>query len=125
MSAKPRIVSLNASIEPQHSVPDAERLLGGQPRLTVWNHYTDATEQFFAGVWAATCGRWVVRYSENEFCHLLTGRVIITSEEGERMEFCRGDSFVVPAGFVGTWEVTEDCRKLYAIFEPQAPWQVR
>ena len=68
-------------------------------------------------VWAATRGRWVVRYTEHEFCHLLAGRVVLTSEEGERMEFGRGDSFVVPAGFVGTWEVLEECRKLYAIFE--------
>ena len=28
-----------------------------------------------------------------------------------------GDSFVVPAGFAGTWEVLEDSVKLYAIFE--------
>jgi uncharacterized cupin superfamily protein len=28
-----------------------------------------------------------------------------------------GDTFVIPAGFVGTWEVLEDCRKIYAIFE--------
>lgn len=119
MQAKPRIISFNASVEPQHSAPEAARLLAGDPQLTVWNHYSDVTAQFFAGVWAASRGRWVVRYSEHEFCHLLAGRVMITSEEGERMEFGAGDSFVVPAGFVGTWEVTEDCRKLYAIFEPR------
>ena len=31
-----------------------------------------------------------------------------------------GDSFVVPSGFGGSWEVLEDCRKLYAIFEAGA-----
>jgi len=46
-------------------------------------------------------------------------RVVLTNETGERMEFTRGDSFVVPAGFTGTWEVLEECRKLYAIFEPR------
>jgi uncharacterized cupin superfamily protein len=51
---------------------------------------------------------------------LLEGRVAITSEAGERVELAAGDSFVVPAGFVGTWEVIEDCRKLYAIFEDPA-----
>jgi hypothetical protein len=113
----PRIISFSAAVEAQHSVPEAERLLAGEPQLTVWNHYTEATGQFFAGVWAATRGRWVVRYTEHEFCHLLAGRVVLTSDEGERMEFGRGESFVVPAGFAGTWEVIEDCRKLYAIFE--------
>jgi uncharacterized protein len=119
MSTKPRIVPFHAAVEGQRSVPEAERVLAGKPELTVWNHYTDGTQQFFAGVWAATRGRWVVRYTEHEFCHLLAGRVALTSEEGERIEFARGDSFVVPAGFVGTWEVIEECRKVYAIFEPR------
>ena len=118
MPAIPRIIPFNNAVEAQHSVPEAGRVLSGEPRLTVWNHYADATQQFFSGMWAATCGRWVVRYTEHEFCHLLAGRVVLTSEGGERMEFGRGDSFVVPAGFVGTWEVIEECRKLYAIFEP-------
>jgi uncharacterized cupin superfamily protein len=122
MSATPRIVSFSSNaVEAQRSVPEVERVLAGEPQLTVWNHYADGTQQFFAGVWAATRGRWVVRYTEHEFCHLLAGRVVLTSEAGERLEFARGDSFVVPAGFTGTWEVTEDCRKLYAIFEPRSP----
>lgn len=119
MSSAPRIVSFAASVEAQSSVPEAQRVLAGEPQLTVWNHYAEETAQFFAGVWSATCGRWAVRYSEHEFCHLLAGRVVVTSEAGERMEFGQGDSFVVPAGFVGTWDVIEDCRKLYAIFEPR------
>jgi uncharacterized cupin superfamily protein len=119
MPVAPRIISFNAAVEAQRSVPQAERLLAGDPEVSVWNHYTEETGQFFAGVWAATRGRWVVRYTEHEFCHLLAGRVVLTSEEGERWEFGRGDSFVVPAGFVGTWEVVEECRKLYAIFEPR------
>ena len=28
-------------------------------------------------------------------------------------------AFVVPAGFSGSWEVLEDCAKVYAIFEPR------
>jgi uncharacterized cupin superfamily protein len=119
MSLAPAIISFRAAVEPQTSTPDAERRLAGNPQLTVWNHYTEPTSQFFAGVWAATPGRWIVRYSEHEFCHLLAGRVVITSDSGERAEFSAGDSFVVPAGFTGTWEVITDCRKLYAIFEPR------
>src|SRR5262245_30564866 len=113
-----RILSFRAPVEPQHSEPEADRLAAGRPKLTVWNHYSDPTGQFFAGVWAATRGAWRVRYSEHEFCHLLSGRVAITGETGERQEFGTGDSFVIPSGFTGTWEVLEDCRKLYAIFEP-------
>jgi uncharacterized cupin superfamily protein len=120
MSSKP-IISFAVAVEPQSSSPDPERTLAGAPKLTVWNHYDEGTGQFFAGVWQATPGCWAVRYSEHEFCHLLAGRVVITSEAGARQEFIAGDSFVVPAGFVGTWEVVEGCRKLYAIFEPRDP----
>jgi uncharacterized protein len=119
MSATPRIICFSTAVEAERSVPEAQRVLSGEPQFTVWNHFAEGTEQFFAGVWAATCGRWVVRYTEHEFCHLLAGRVVLTSEEGERMEFGPGASFVIPAGFVGTWEVIEECRKLYAIFEPR------
>ena len=48
---------------------------------------------------------------------MTAGRVVITSDSGERSSFGPGDAFVVPAGFSGTWEVLEDCAKIYAIFE--------
>ena len=31
-----------------------------------------------------------------------------------------GDSFVMPAGFPGLWEVLEPAQKFYAIYEPAA-----
>jgi uncharacterized protein len=111
------IISFRTSVEPQHSRPDAQRIVSGAPHLTAWNYYSDSSQQFFAGVWAATRGSWRISYSESEFCHLLAGRVALTSQSGQRCDFGPGDSFVVPAGFVGIWEVIEDCRKVYAIFE--------
>ena len=47
---------------------------------------------------------------------------IRTRESAIRREilFGPGDCFVVPAGFEGLWEVLEDARKFYAIFEPAA-----
>jgi uncharacterized cupin superfamily protein len=111
------IVTFGGSVEAQQLQPDAARILSGQPRQTLWNHFTDSSQQFFAGEWVATPGSWRIHYSENEFCHLLAGRVALTNRSGRRWEFARGDSFVVPAGFEGVWEVIEDCRKLYAIFE--------
>jgi uncharacterized protein len=120
MSSTPHVITFKTPVEAQHSVPEASRVLSGEPQFTLWNRYIDATEQFFAGVWAATPGCWAVRYTEHEFCHLLEGRVVITSDAGERHEFSRGDTFVMPAGFSGTWEVIEECRKLYAIFEARS-----
>jgi hypothetical protein len=48
---------------------------------------------------------------------MTAGRVVIESDSGERNTFTAGDAFVVPAGFSGSWEVLEDCSKIYAIFE--------
>ena len=112
------IVRLDGNPAPDVSEPPADRLLAGTPELRVQNYYTDGSQQFFAGRWAATRGKWRVRYTENELCVMTAGRVVIESSSGERSTFGPGDAFVVPAGFSGTWEVLVDCAKIYAIFEP-------
>jgi len=113
------IVRLNTPMDPDVSVPAADRLLAGSPEHRVWNYFTDSTQTFFAGRWSGTRGKWRVRYTENELCVMTGGRVVITSDLGEAHTFVPGDAFVVPAGFSGTWEVLEDCSKVYAIFEPR------
>lgn len=101
----------------QSSLP-ADKLIAGSPIHTARNFFSDPTGQFFAGVWESTPGRWRVRYSENEFCHITRGRVRIEDGAGRHWSFKAGDSFVIPAGFSGTWEVQEPLSKLYVIFEP-------
>jgi len=113
------VVRLDTPLDPEVSRPPAERLLAGQPEHRVWNYFTDTTQTFFAGRWSGTRGKWRVRYTENELCVMTAGRVVITSDLGERSCFAAGDAFVIPAGFSGTWEVLEDCSKIYAIFEPR------
>jgi uncharacterized cupin superfamily protein len=117
-SSPPRIVSFRDPVERSETAPAADRLLGDAPRQLIENHYAEGTGQFFSGVWSSTPGKWRVSYTEHEFCHLLCGSIAIESDAGERYRFAAGDSFVIPSGFSGTWEVLEDVRKLYAIFEP-------
>jgi uncharacterized cupin superfamily protein len=111
------IVLLNGPVESEESEPAADRLVAGKPVTRVSNYFTDSTQQFFAGRWSASRGKWRVRYTENELCVMTAGRVVIESDSGERNTFVSGDAFVVPAGFSGTWEVLEDCSKIYGIFE--------
>ena len=113
----PELVRLDGAVAAEVSEPPPERLLAGDPELEVRNFFTDASQQFFAGRWAASRGKWRVRYTENELCVMTAGRVVIESDSGQRSSFAAGDAFVVPAGFSGTWEVVEDCAKIYAIFE--------
>jgi hypothetical protein len=99
------------------SKPAPDRILSGDPVTTAKNYFSDGTGRFFAGVWESTSGRWRVTYSEHEFCHITRGRVRIEGSHGKQWEFGPGASFVVPAGFVGTWEVLEPMRKLYVVYE--------
>jgi uncharacterized cupin superfamily protein len=121
----PQIVSFASPVAEEHSAPDPARLIAGHPVLTTRNHYADPTGRFYSGVWASTEGKWRVSYSEHEFCSLLAGRVRLVSDTGAVAEFGAGDSFVIPAGFTGTWETLAACRKLYAVFLPSAPASAR
>jgi hypothetical protein len=92
-------------------------VVSGDPVTHLQNYFSDTTGQFFSGVWESSAGKWSVSYTENEFCGILSGRVILTSADGTAQEFKAGDAFVIPAGFAGTWETLEPVRKWYAIFE--------
>jgi uncharacterized cupin superfamily protein len=117
MSAGPKIVILDRLQSGESANPAPENILAGIPRARVSNQYGEASQQFFCGVWTSTAGKWRVRYTEHEFCVIIEGRVRLESAAGDRHELRAGDAFVVPAGFEGTWEVTEPCKKWYAIFE--------
>jgi uncharacterized cupin superfamily protein len=113
----PKIIDFSAPLTGDSSIPAADRLMAGDPRQTVSNYFSDSSEQFHAGRWSSTRGKWRIRYSESEFCCLTKGRVALENQAGERWEFAAGQAFVVPSGFEGTWEVIEECTKFYAIFE--------
>ncbi|HEY6642486.1 cupin domain-containing protein [Povalibacter sp.] len=107
-----------AAAEVTLSAPADDRLLAGSPQHRTSNVFSDEGGKFFSGIWESTPGKWRIRYSENEFCHMTAGRVRITQVNGTVREFSAGDTFVIPAGFEGTWEVLEAARKLYVIYEP-------
>lgn len=98
----------------------AERVQGGNPVQNLFNQYQDSSEQMLSGTWDCTEGKWQADYSaKSEFCHILSGKVVLTDEEGVASTFVAGDSFVIPMGFAGTWEVVEPVRKLYVIVTPK------
>jgi uncharacterized protein len=119
--APPQIIRIDELSGQQESLSlDASRLAPGSPMpaQAVRNLYADATGRFFSGIWSSSRGAWRVAYTENELCVLTHGRLRITDDHGHSWTFEPGDCFVVPAGFKGLWEVLEDARKFYAIYEP-------
>jgi uncharacterized cupin superfamily protein len=99
-------------------VPPADRILAGAPHQTIVDAYGSSDGKFSAGLWYGAPGRWRVAYTEHELCHLLDGAVVLHGDDGSVAKYTAGDSFVVPAGFTGEWEVTIAARKLYAIYQP-------
>lgn len=95
-----------------------EKLLEGNPMQECTVQYTDSAGKFTAGVWTSEVGKWRVHYTEQEYCEVLEGLCLITDEQGGRFRAAPGDRFVIPSGFIGTWEVLEPCRKYFVIYEP-------
>lgn len=67
----------------------------------------------FAGTWDCEPGTLKLDLKVTEFCHLLQGHWILTSESGQVNEVKAGDSWVFPYGWKGTAEVVEKVRKVY------------
>jgi uncharacterized cupin superfamily protein len=69
----------------------------------------------FAGTWECGPGKMQLDLDVTEFCHLLKGHWILTSESGQVTEIKAGDSWVFPKGWKGTAEVVKTVRKVYLL----------
>lgn len=80
-----------------------------------WRHFSNSHKGVTAGVWEAGphLERCVCDF--DEFCHILEGQVRLTDSQGTVRVFGPGSSFVVAAGFNGTWENLTPVRKVYLI----------
>ena len=112
-----KLHTLDAPVTPEEYFLPPEKLLSGNPKQTVWLHYTDPSSQYFVGIWHSERGKWRIAYTEEEFCLMLEGTSILTTEAGDAFTVRAGDSFVVPRGFTGTWEVVEPTIKRFVIYE--------
>jgi uncharacterized cupin superfamily protein len=50
---------------------------------------------------------------EDEVVVLLSGRVVVVSDDGKSNSFGPGDSFVIPKGFNGTYEMKTKMREIF------------
>lgn len=95
----------------------AEKRITGNPQQTLWQHYTDPSKKFFSGIWQSEPGKWRIAYTEEEYCQILEGTSVLTDTQGNAQTVRAGESFVIPRGFEGTWEVLDTTRKIYVIYE--------
>ena len=79
------------------------------------------THAFYAGkifvaVYEAGPGRvYIDGAVYDEFIQILEGRLILTPDGGDAIEFKQGESLVVPQGYKGYWYMPEKYRELIII----------
>jgi uncharacterized cupin superfamily protein len=96
-----------------------ENIVKGKPSAMVNNLYTDPSGCFSTGVWASSQGKWSFEQKESEeFCYIIEGKASLVDEKNHTTTSVqKGDAFVIPIGFKGTWETNEPLKKFYAVFE--------
>ncbi len=95
------------------SRPAPDRVVSGNPIHTTWD--IEERDGLSAGLWQSTQGAWRVSYDEWEYCHILAGHSVLTTEDGTRHELRAGDSIILRPGFKGVWEVLQTTLKDYVI----------
>lgn len=105
--------------ESQFSAVAADKVIEGSPSAAFKVLYTSASEEFTAGLYECTPGKWRVSYSEDEFCTLLEGQLRMTSDDGTVQHYQAPDSFLIPSGYSGLWEPLSHLRKIFVIYEKQ------
>lgn len=106
-------LSVSAHGPGERGGPAADRLIAGHPVFTTWE--VEERDGLFVGIWRSTPGKWRIRYTEWEYCRILSGLSVITEDGGPARIVRAGDSFVLRPGFSGTWEVVETTTKDYVL----------
>ncbi|WP_424929122.1 cupin domain-containing protein [Amaricoccus tamworthensis] len=91
------------------------RVVDGDPHHETMMHFTSPDGKLLAGTWTSTPGKWIAFTDRDEFCVILSGHVKLESEDGSVQEFRAGDSFLIPDGFRGWWNVVETTTKHFVI----------
>jgi len=67
--------------------------------------------------WGSEAGALQSRnYPIDEFVYVLEGDVVTVDADGTRHEFHSGDAFVIPKGWVGTWDMKTRFKKIIVNF---------
>ena len=64
-------------------------------------------------IWTKEISRFDWHYDETEECYLLEGKVVVEGEDGEKVEFGKGDFVTFPKGLSCIWDIKEPVKKHY------------
>jgi uncharacterized cupin superfamily protein len=102
---------------PEIDHPREERREVGAPERRTWTVYADEQAGMSAGIWECEPGRWRIQMdpNEHEYMVVLSGRARLHAQDGTVTDVGPGEAIVIPAGFAGSFEVTERLRKHFVI----------
>ncbi|WP_035051581.1 cupin domain-containing protein [Andreprevotia chitinilytica] len=105
------------TVEPAYDRPRPDRLEAGNPLRTTFEHY--AQDGISCGIWRCETGRWRIQFApdKHEFFCVMTGRARLHDANGVVTEVGPGEAAVIPAGFVGQFEVVEPVEKYFVVVE--------
>ena len=106
--------------EAERGQADPDVLLEGEYNTATYNHWTGEDGRLYCGIWECTAGTVRVDYMEWEFCHFIEGEAVLSNEAGQSWRLKKGDAFIIPPGFKGTWETVKPVRKHYVILTAKA-----
>jgi hypothetical protein len=64
-------------------------------------------------IWTKEISRFDWQYESVEECYFLEGEVEVTSQDGEKARFGKGDFVIFPEGISCVWEIRKPVRKHY------------
>ena len=68
---------------------------------------------FSWAIWEKEISRFDWFYDTTEQCYILEGKVIIETEDGEKVEIGKGNFVTFPKGLSCVWDIKEPIRKHY------------
>lgn len=102
----------SAELEDWGPLPEATGTPMATSGVTLWEHGGAS-----AGIWECEPGLSFWKLDTHEVIHIIAGSMTVTAEGGTGTELKIGDVAVFPRGWVGTWDIHETVRKVFAVFE--------
>lgn len=99
--------------------PALSRAIGAPPQRLTAERYSAEGGALSIGDWSCERGAWRIAFhpGRHEFFQVVSGRLRITDTAGNAREFGPGDAGIIPAGFIGTFEVLERVFKRYVMLD--------
>jgi len=117
----PPIVVID-SATPTEELPVKPGVYVGQKIMFDDTHDQDGETVARVGVWEADVSKTkLIDYPFTEYVLMISGRLVITNDDGTEQEFIAGDTFVMPKGWTGIWDIRERMKKqMVQIGDPNA-----